>query len=74
MSYKEVTRRREALDGEDGSGPAVEADGHAPRQPRCDDFTRHARMIDQQRCRDYWRAVYGPEAERLSRGGVTWLP
>lgn len=31
------------------------------------------RLRTEQQCRDYWRAVYGQDAERASRGGVTWL-
>ena len=31
------------------------------------------RMREQQRCRDYWARMYGPDAERVSRGGVSWL-
>ena len=31
------------------------------------------RRRTQQQCRDYWRKVYGRDAERASRGGVSWL-
>lgn len=34
---------------------------------------RKQRIRDQAGCRAYWQSVYGGAAERLSRGGHTWV-
>ena len=34
---------------------------------------RAERRRTEQQCRDYWVSVYGRQAERLSRGGISWL-
>lgn len=36
-------------------------------------YTTWTRLREQQGARDYWQRVYGVDAERASRGGVTWL-
>ena len=41
--------------------------------PRTGHSSSWDRMRDQQIARSYWRREYGEQAERASRGGVTWL-
>ena len=36
-------------------------------------YNRRKHLREQQKARDYWVSMYGPEAEMLSRGGVSWV-
>lgn len=63
------TRHRARLQTEHGGGLEVEDERRGVHSRKID----YSRRREQQACRDYWAKVYGPEAERASRGGVTWL-
>ena len=58
------------------SGQTVQHEDERPCEgtnPHEANFTTYERKREQQQARDAWRELVGAEAERASRGGVSWL-